>query len=249
MKTNYSPQLFIGTSGIALPVPKINFPESFRNASRLHYYGTLFNTLEVNSTFYKIPKNQTIEKWIADVPENFLFTVKLWREITHQKKLSYRLEDLQLFAASVHCFGAKKGCLLVQFPASISIDQLSTFKKLLGQINGLFPDWKIAVEFRHSSWYTSEVYEVLLKYKATLVIHDIAASRTPLDFTDASWIYMRFHGPTGNYRGTYTDDFLKEQASNIKSWLQQGKSVFVYFNNTMGSAFQNAQFLKKNINL
>ena len=78
--------LRIGTSGIVVPGNKLSFPAAFQHKSRLNYYSSLFNTLEINSTFYKVPMQSTFEKWSLDVPEQFQFTIKLWREITHVKK-------------------------------------------------------------------------------------------------------------------------------------------------------------------
>src|SRR4051794_21625734 len=112
--------LRVGTSGIALPGSKQSFPLAYQSRSRLNYYGKLFNTLEVNSTFKKTPLLRTVQKWCADVPGNFRFTLKLSREITHVKKLLVSLENIDDFLFVANYFDNKKGCLLVQFPASIT---------------------------------------------------------------------------------------------------------------------------------
>src|SRR4051812_27205564 len=87
----------IGTSGIVVPGSKNARPEKFQNVSRLHYYASLFNTLEVNSTFKKIPKTVTFEKWSADVPADFRFTIKVWREITHVKPFHFDAGKIDTF--------------------------------------------------------------------------------------------------------------------------------------------------------
>jgi len=103
--------------------------------------------------------------------------------------------------------------------------------------------WKIAIEFRNPSWYHQEVYDLLEQYKITIVIHDLPASATPITVSKADFMYLRFHGPGGRYRGSYTDDFLLGYAQHIKTWLNEGKSVYCYFNNTMGDAVKNLETL------
>jgi uncharacterized protein YecE (DUF72 family) len=95
------------------------------------------------------------------------------------------------------------------------------------------------VEFRNKGWYNDDVYHLLETYNAALVIHDIPKSTTPIIHTSPDFFYVRFHGPTGNYRGSYTDAFLLEYAEYINEWLAEGRIGFVYFNNTAGDAFQN----------
>nr|MBA4139988.1 DUF72 domain-containing protein [Segetibacter sp.] len=112
----------IGTSGIVTPGTKESFPNEFKLSSRLNYYGSLFNTLEVNSTFHKIPRPSTFEKWLPDVPTDFQFTLKVWREITHVKQLNIDLENIDVFFSAANHIANKKGCLLVQFPGSITAE-------------------------------------------------------------------------------------------------------------------------------
>ncbi len=114
--------LRIGTSGIVVPGTKQDYPEQYRSGSRLSYYSSLFPTVEINSTFHKIPMPSTLAKWSAEVPESFKFTVKLWQGITHAKKLKINSDDIDLFMNTVDSIGNKKGCLLVQFPGSITSD-------------------------------------------------------------------------------------------------------------------------------
>jgi uncharacterized protein YecE (DUF72 family) len=95
------------------------------------------------------------------------------------------------------------------------------------------------VEFRSKGWYNEEVYDLLNFFKYAVVIHDMPAAATPPDYAQSDIIYIRFHGPTGNYRGSYSDDFLAEYAEYIRGWLQDGRTVYVYFNNTAGDAFNN----------
>jgi uncharacterized protein YecE (DUF72 family) len=240
----------IGTSGIVLPGPKTTFPEAFQSGTRLHYYSSLFNTLEINSSFYKIPMPSTFRKWSIDVPDHFKFTFKLWRQITHAKKLLYSIADIDTFMQASDYLGDKKGCLLVQFPASINVEYFVEVEKIIQRLYELNKDdqWKLCIELRHASWYQEATYAMLNQYKTSLVFHDIAISKTPMENQAINVIYLRFHGPKGDYRGSYTDDFLHDYAEKIRAWTLVGKDVYVYFNNTAGNALINALLLQKLLN-
>jgi uncharacterized protein YecE (DUF72 family) len=237
--------LFSGLSGLALPMPKYLFPEEHQSSSRLTYYSTFFNSIEINSSFYKLPLKRTVENWVKMVPDDFRFTFKLWKEVTHNKNLEFKDEDVKNFFDVVSNAGKKRGCVLIQFPPSMGISNLRQFKLLLQCINSVDHGFQIAVEFRNSSWYDDDVYELLEANSATLVIHDIPKSRTPLSDFATEHIYLRFHGPTGNYRESYTESFLAEYATYVREWLDQEKDVYVYFNNTMGDAFENLRTLNR----
>jgi uncharacterized protein YecE (DUF72 family) len=237
----------IGTSGIVLPGPKTTFPETFQSGTRLHYYSVLFDTLEINSTFYKIPRPSTFVKWSNEASDNFKFTVKLWKGITHAKRLLYTITDIDTFMRAADGLGNKKGCLLVQFPASITFEYFIEVEKIVQRLHeiNIDGDWKLCIELRHASWYQEITYTMLNLYNTSLVLHDIAASRTPMHDQDSDIIYLRFHGPNGDYKGSYTDEFIQDHAEKINEWTKEGKDVYVYFNNTAGNALQNAQLLQK----
>jgi len=236
----------IGTSGIVLPGAKPTFPEEYKAGTRLHYYGSLFNTLEVNSSFYKIPLPSTFAKWATEVPDDFKFTVKLWRGITHAKKLAYAVDDIDVFMRSVSHVGEKKGCLLIQFPASITFEYAIEVDKILQRLMHLNTDqqWQLALELRHPSWYQHDAYKMFDRYRLSLVLHDMPTSKTPFDYISGNSLYLRFHGPTGNYNGSYTDEFIADVARQIQLWRDNDKEIYVYFNNTIGSALANAQLLQ-----
>jgi len=243
-------EFYAGLSGIELPVPKYQFPSEFQKTSRLTYYATFFNSIEVNSSFYKIPMKATVIRWASSVPGNFRFTFKLFREVTHIKDLAFEASYVARFLEIISHVGEKRGCLLVQFPPSLQSESIRQLEKLLSAISEGDPDrtWPVAVEFRNRAWYIPEVYDLLEFHKASLVIHDIQRSATPLNIVFSDEIYVRFHGPTGNYRGSYTEAFLQEYAEYIQDWLKERKNVYVYFNNTAGDAFNNLRTLKRLIN-
>ena len=238
---------YTGTSGLLLPVPNKEFyPEAFKTASRLHYYSSLFNSIEINSSFYKVPMASTISKWAADTRDNFKFTFKLWRGITHNKGLAFDAQAVNDFMERISAVGNKKGCLLVQFPGSIGLSYRREIEQLLMQVRQADPGsgWKTAVEFRQESWYIPDTYDLLESLGMGLVTHDKLSKGGTFVESEQDFIYLRFHGPEGNYKGSYDDNFLYEYAGYIKEWLIEGKQVFTYFNNTMGSAIANLELLR-----
>ncbi len=242
-------QVRIGTSGIVLPGNKTKFPAEFQTGTRLHYFGSLFNTLEINASFYKIPKRSTFEKWASEVPSDFKFTVKLWRGITHAKKLEFSAGDLASFMHAAGGLGDRAGCLLIQFPASIRIENVEEVEGILKELQSLnqHSQWQLAIELRHNSWYQSTAYSMFEHYGAVPVLHDMPQSTPPMEDllnADQSCIYLRFHGPTGQYNGSYSHQHLDRYAHYIDEWRAAGKDVYIYFNNTVGSALQNAQYLQ-----
>lgn len=241
---------YSGTSGLVLPVPQSLYPPEFYGKSRLTYFASLFNSVEINSSFYKLPKTYTVSKWAESVSGSFRFTFKLSKKITHAKAFDFNAADVELFMQSINHIGTRKGCLLVQFPPSIKIEKLDRLQDLLASIKHVNKNdlWKIAIEFRNNSWYNEEVYCLLNQYNVILVIHDLPASATPIRDSTASCSYLRFHGPGGRYRGSYSDDFLFTYAQYIKTWINEGKMVYAYFNNTMGDAVKNLQTLNGFVN-
>jgi uncharacterized protein YecE (DUF72 family) len=238
-----------GTSNVEVPARnKEEFPEVYRLKSHLEYYASLFNSVEINRTFYKLPLPATLGKWAAQVPEEFRFSVKLWREITHVKDLRYRSEDVGAFMQTVAPVGQKKGCLLVQFPAGLSAGNQATLENLLSDITASNPDpaWRIAVEFRNPGWYTPAVCSLLDRYHAALVLHDMPRSAVATLEANADFVFKRYHGLKGDYRGSYPPEFLEKEAIAIKGWLERGKDVYAYFNNTAGGdAPRDAQLLNR----
>jgi uncharacterized protein YecE (DUF72 family) len=255
-----------GTSNVVVPEPnKAAFPIAFQSKSHLEYYASLFNSVEINRTFYKLPLPATLEKWARQVPDDFKFTVKLWKEITHVKDLCYKPEDVATFMRTVAGIGMKKGCLLVQFPAGLGIQHAASLKRLLSDVTAAdsSSSWRIVVEFRNWDWYIPPVCRLLNQYNAGLVLHDmplkgisvlypesqyaLKPSFAPESFaTDDGIIFKRYHGPNGDYKGSYSLSFLEEEAIEIKEWLDQGKDVYAYFNNTAeGDAPKDVMTLNK----
>jgi uncharacterized protein YecE (DUF72 family) len=242
-----SENYYSGTSGLLLPVPnKLHYPEDFQDKSRLCYYASMMNSIEINSSFYKIPQASTVSKWAADVPEDFKFTFKLFREITHNRDVAFDPELVCKFFEVISHVEFKKGCVLIQLPPSIRIGHFSQLRFLMSVIrnNDLANQWKIVFEFRHPSLYVDELEELLIEFGFGMVIHDKLPNGLSFRENHSTFTYLRFHGPGGDYRGSYNDQFLEEYASYIAEWLAEGKKVFVYFNNTMGDAIGNLNRLR-----
>ena len=239
---------FSGTSGVTLPVPnKLLFPPEFQDKSCLTYYGSLFNSMEVNSSFYKLPMISTVQKWAESVPDEFQFTFKLWKEITHTKGLAFKHADVERFMHTISAAGVKSGCLLIQFPPSLTVSYSVQLMHLLTAVGNEDPQrkWKIAIEFRNNSWYTDEIFQLAADFDAGIVLQDMPASINSRLNEEAKFVYLRFHGYNGDYKGGYEDDFLSEYAYYIRDWLVEGRDVYVYFNNTRGDAVQNLVTLNR----
>jgi uncharacterized protein YecE (DUF72 family) len=242
MDAKMTSRLWAGTSGLVLPLPnKKAFPEAFRDRPRLAYYAQLYNSIELNSTFYKIPLPGTFTRWTTEAAGDFTFTVKLWRGITHVRGLRFNPADVSQFLQSANHLGTKKGCLLIQLPPGLQAGEAGRLDDLLTVIRRFDPDrpWKLAVEFRHHSWYTSGVDTILSYHHAAKVLQDMPASvLSELSAAQLAipFVYIRFHGPAGDYRGGYAPNVLATWAGKIDGWLSAGKEVFVYFNNTIGDA-------------
>jgi uncharacterized protein YecE (DUF72 family) len=236
---------YVGTSGIVVPVSQALYPDAFKGKSRLTYYASFFNSIEINSSFYKLPKVSTIIKWCEVVPEDFHFTFKLSKTISHSKGLGFSADEVALFIRTVDNVDKKKGCILVQLPPSLKPERIKQLEKLFKTINAANAQqaWKVAVEFRNRVWYNEQTFELLQQYNFSLVLQDLPASATPLTEPLTSVIYLRFHGTEKGYRGSYDNKFLSAYAQRISQWMNEGKCVYSYFNNTLGNAFNNVQAL------
>lgn len=245
---NVHSSFYSGTSNIVSPIKQSQHPPEFEGASRLSYYASLFTSVEINATFYKLPKPATVVKWGDSVPDDFRFTFKLPKGVTHGKDFQFSFDELEQFVETVSGVGHKKGCLLVQLPPKISREKEEELSGLLESLKETAEGWKIAVEFRHPSWYNSEVYRMLQHYGACMVEQDMPKSATPKIDISESFMYLRFHGPEDRYRGSYENVILEDYSKRIVKWIKEGKEVYVYFNNTMGDAYRNLQTLNGMVN-
>jgi len=237
---------FVGCSGFSYAHWKgVFYPKEIAPNKWLEFYAQRFNTVELNVTFYRLPKQSVFKSWQKRTPKGFIFVVKGSKLITHFKMLKQVKEPLKELIERVSGLGEKLGLMLWQLKPSQKLDWLllAEFVELLKESS---PKLRHSFEFRNSSWFVPEVYKLLSDARMTVCLADYPA-RLPEPSDDFPYIYIRRHGPESSaYRGCYSQEQLKALAERIKNWLNQGKDVYVYFNNDLqGYAPENALQLKK----
>jgi len=232
----------IGTSGWHYNHwSQLFYPAQLPKSKWFEHYATHFDTVEINNTFYQLPKQQTIENWHRQAPKNFLYTVKANRYITHIKRLKDTSEALERFFERVHLLKENLGPVLYQLPPSFHKD----LDRLVGFIRLLPKNLPTVFEFRHKSWFSEDTYKLLSEFNAAFCIHDMPGIKTPRVIT-ADIIYIRFHGPTGKYEGNYSESALQNWAQWIKENIKKAHSLYAYFNNDIHAyAINNAKTLKQ----
>jgi uncharacterized protein YecE (DUF72 family) len=249
-------KLYIGTSGWSYPKGEGTWTGYFYppgKINELEYYSQFFNTVEINSSFYRPPNPGYVYNWVRRVPEGFLFTVKLWQKFTHPKMykeatgeeavISQR--DVDIFKQSIEPLVkyGKLGALLAQFPPSFKNDHYG--KQILNAVIRTFGQYRLAVELRHRSWSDDKETATLLRENyASWVQIDEPKFKTSVaeDLPITSdMIYFRFHGRNtemwwkGNtetrYKYLYSQEEVNELADKVKSLTEKAKLAFVLFNN------------------
>ena len=235
---------YIGTSGFTYDHWKGRFyPSSVPRSKWLEHYAGQFETVEINSTYYHMPRENVCASWRQRTPADFCFVLKLNRFITHRKRLAGCRELLESFLSAAGALGDKLGALLVQLPPRLPAEpgRLEAFLKICS------PRHRWAVEFRDPSWLCEEVYAVLRSYGVALVIHDQIKDH-PHEVT-ADFVYLRYHGPRGG-ASSYSAASLDSQAELIRGHLSGGIDVFAYFNNDYNAyAPRNASRLRQRLSL
>ncbi|WP_353195694.1 DUF72 domain-containing protein [Parapedobacter defluvii] len=221
------PKIYIGTSGWHYKHWKgIFYPENLRDNDQLPFYAKQFHTVEINNSFYRQPSEGAFKTWKDRVPADFRFAVKANRYITHLKKLHEVTAYTNSFIQLATQLGKKLGPFLFQLPPSwkLNLTRLSDF-------TGALPKgYRYVFEFRNPEWYVPEVYEILHAHNCAFCIYELAGHQSPVEIT-ADFAYVRLHGPGGKYQGKYSDTALREWAGQCRTWQQNGKDVFFYFDN------------------
>lgn len=225
-------QLRIGCSGWVYKDWKGPFyPADLKDADRLAWYATQFDTTEINASFYRLPTEAAVACWARTAPHGFEFAWKVSRFITHNKKLRECPQSVDLVFGRMAPLGGKLGPALVQLPPQLrrNDERLESFLAWIPESQ------RVAVEFRHDSWYEQPVYDLLARHNAAFVISDHHSAPAPSVVT-ADWVYWRGHGPGGRYFGRYPDEDLRKLAAEIGLWQAEGKDVYAYFDNDIKSA-------------
>ncbi|MBD3272008.1 MAG: DUF72 domain-containing protein [Elusimicrobia bacterium] len=233
--------IHIGTSGWHYKHwHDVFYPAEIQDESMLRYYCGNFKTVEINNSFYHLPKSKTLKAWHTAVPDGFVFAVKASRYITHMKKLKNCSEPVKKFLNRVETLRDKMGPVVFQLPP-----RWSKNPERLEEFLSIFPsNHRFAFEFRDGSWFASEIYDLLAEYNAAFCIYDFNRRSSPREIT-ADFVYLRLHGPDGAYRGSYSASYLSELAGEIKGWAEGNREVFCYFDNDQkGYAAENARQLQ-----
>jgi uncharacterized protein YecE (DUF72 family) len=235
-------ELWIGTSGWHYKHWVGTFyPPRTPGSRMLEYYFGRFDTVELNNTFYCLPKRPALECWRDSTPAGFRFAAKGSRFLTHMKKLKDPEQGLEKFFHAIDVLEPKLGPILFQLPPNWQLD----FDRLQHFLHVLPAEHQYAFEFRNPSWDVPEVYTLLGRHNAAYCIFELAGVHSPIQVT-ADFAYVRLHGPGGKYQGSYSDEVLSVWAKRIAEWRRQPRAVYVYFDNDdSGYAAQNALRLKE----
>ena len=216
-------------------------------ASRwLEHYAQHFDTVEVNATFYRLPKRSSVARWIEQTPPDFVFAIKASRFLTHVKRLTDLGPGLERFYARIEPLvdSPKLGPLLWQLPPNFRRDD----ERLAAALARLPRGERHAFEFREASWFHPDVYALLREHDVALVIgdrpevHAFQSHELTTDFT-----LVRFHAGTRGRRGNYSESELEEWAQRFEDWSRRA-AIWAYFNNDWeGFAPKNALWLKRRL--
>ncbi len=242
--------LHIGTSGWSYKHwTGIFYPEDLKPDKYLEYYTTKFSCVELNSCFYHLPLKKTVTGWMNRTPDSFKFSLKLSRFITHQMQLVNIEAALEKFFDVFEGMKEKLGPILVQLPPGLSYDEprIQYFLELLKK---QYNQYRFAVEIRNRSWINDHFFDLLSHYGTAFVIADSGSRYPYYEAVTTDFVYLRFHGREQLYASDYNEYDLQQYAGKIAGWLNDGKKVWVFFNNDyFGFAVKNAEKLIEIINL
>jgi uncharacterized protein YecE (DUF72 family) len=210
----------------------------------LDFYAQHFDTVEVNATFYRLPRERSVATWIEQTPRDFVFTIKMSRYVTHVKRLRELPPSLELFYSTISPMvgSPKLGPVLWQLPPTFKRND-ERLREALAQL----PAGRHCFEFREPSWFADEVYALLREHGAALVIGDDPRRRFQTHELTTDWTFVRFHHGSRGRGGNYSDRELDEWAERIARW-RDSVDVYAYFNNDWeGYAIRNAKGLQERL--
>lgn len=231
-------EVIVGTSGWQYRHWEHRFyPDGLKQNEWLEYYAARFQSVEVNNTFYRLPEARTFSNWAKRTPGDFTFAVKASRYLSHVRRLKDSKEPVERLMDRSRRLGTKLGPVLLQLPPNLSVDV-----ERLDEVLAAFPDEvKVAVEFRHPSWFGEETKAVLAEHAAALCITDRHETpQTPM-WKTAGWTYLRLHEGSGSPHPCYRAEALAFWADQIAAHWENDDAVYVYFNNDgQGCAIRDA---------
>ncbi len=220
------------------------YPKGMPASRWLEHYATVFDTVEVNATFYRLPKRETVQNWVEQTPDRFEFAVKASRYLTHVKRLRELPERLDRLLDPLEPLIAsnKMGPLLWQLPESFHRDDERLAEALVA-----FPDVRNGIEFRHASWFVPEVMALLREHGVALVIGDHPERPFQTRELTTDWTYVRLHLGAKDRSGNYTDPELETWKRRIAAWRSEAE-VYLYANDDWrGFALDNARWLQAHL--
>jgi uncharacterized protein YecE (DUF72 family) len=238
--------VFIGTSGWSYPHwADVFYPPGVKPGKYLEHYVSQFNCVEINASFYHLPREATIEGWMVRTPEAFRFCPKLSRYITHQVRLHQVGESLAKFFALFRPMEKRMGPVLIQLPPGIHFD-LPLLTNFLSELAAYNPPFRFALEIRHRSWLNDLCFDLLKKYGVAFVVADSGARFPYCEAITTDFMYLRLHGHETLYASEYTASELQQFAGKIAEWRLRMRNIWVFFNNDFhGFAVKNALRLRE----
>jgi uncharacterized protein YecE (DUF72 family) len=239
--------VYVGTSGWQYRHWRERFyPRGVPQKDWLEHYAARFATVESNNAFYRLPGPETFEAWARRTPDDFVFTVKASRYLTHIKRLREPAEPVERLTGHARSLGPKLAAILLQLPPTLA----ANLEDLAATLDRFPPELRVAVEFRHGSWFTDETRALLEAHGAALCLADgqlntrpgAAASRpvAPL-WRTADWGYLRFHHGAATPDPCYGRTALKGWADRLAALWGPDEDVFAFFNNDhLGCAVRDA---------
>jgi uncharacterized protein YecE (DUF72 family) len=218
------------------------YPKGCPASRWLEHYATLFDTVEVNSTFYRLASPTAVANWLTQTPEDFVFTVKASRYLTHIKRLTDLGTGVKRFYDSIEPLteSPKLGPVLWQLPENFHRDDERLANALAGLREG-----RHCFEFRHRSWFVDEVYDLLRSHGVALVIGDHPERPFQTYEMTTDWTFIRFHYGARGRRGNYSETELETWKRRIARW-RSSTEIYAYFNNDWeGFAVKNGLWMRK----
>jgi uncharacterized protein YecE (DUF72 family) len=220
------------------------YPKGLPQSRWLEHYATLFDTVEVNATFYRLPRRDAVARWVEQTPPGFVFAVKASRYLTHLRRLTDLGGGIERFYERIEplVHSSKLGPVLWQLPANFHRDD----ERLASALDAM-PRGRHCFEFRHESWFAPEIHELLRAHGAALVIGDDPSRPFQTYELTSDWTYVRFHRGRRGRNGNYSQSELEEWRRRFAMW-RRGVEVFAYFNNDWeGYAVRNSLWLKERL--
>jgi uncharacterized protein YecE (DUF72 family) len=205
------------------------YPSDLPQSRWFEHYARVFDTVEINNSFYRLPEAETFASWGSRAPMRFVFAVKASRFLTHMKKLKDPEEPIERLFSRMRALGRHLGPVLYQLPPGWKLDKGRLEHFLQALPRGI----RHVIEFREPSWYADEALRLLERYRVALCLHDMPGSATGRERV-GPFVYVRFHGATGKYGGSYPDDRLQGWAEWLSTERREGTDVYAYFNNDVG---------------